>query len=129
MTTPAPTVPGVVLDGPEPPTTGSQKRFLGLLVIGATLLVAWILRPLAGALFEGTIVAVLLYPLHAALAPRLRGRTTLTAGVVTLGAVVCIGAPIAIVAGLALREAADQAIGVARRYDEGGVDALIELVP
>lgn len=61
--------------------------FRKIFVVAALLLLAWlllqILQPFAGALAWGACLALLLYPLHASLTRRLRGRASVSAAILT----------------------------------------------
>jgi predicted PurR-regulated permease PerM len=106
-----------------------RNGVLGVLVAIATVLLVVVGWPIAGALFAGAVVAVALYPLQRRALRAWPGRDAVNAGAVTLLAVVFVGGPLATVAALALREVADEAVTMARRYDEGGVDAMFERLP
>ncbi len=114
---------------PAPPSRAARNRFALALVAIATALLAWISLPIAAALFAASVLAVVLFPMHVRATRALRGRSVLAAAVVTLLALVFVGGPLATVAALALRQVADEAVTVARQYDEGGVEAIFERMP
>jgi predicted PurR-regulated permease PerM len=65
--------------------TLSVNRMRGLLLVGVSVAMAWILLPFYGAILWASIIALLFMPLYLWLLPRLKGRRSLAA-LLTMGA-------------------------------------------
>jgi len=81
----------------------ARRLFLILLAI-ATLLVAIVIRPLAGALLVAAVLAGVMWPLHARLAARMGGRRALSAGLFVLALALVLAGPVVVLATVLLKE-------------------------
>lgn len=73
-----------------------EDRVFLFLVVGVTMAFVWILRPYAGAILWGTVLAIVFAPLNRHLRERMRQRRTVAAGVTLLVIVVLVLFPIAL---------------------------------
>jgi len=87
-------------------------------------LIALLARPFAGALFLAGVLAGVLYPWSERLSRRLGGRRALAAGIVTLGVLLTVVIPVALLAGVMVREAVHAADLVRQTLQSGGVEEL-----
>jgi len=85
----------------------TARRFFMLLLAATVLLLALVVRPLAGALFMAAVLAGVMTPLHARLAGWLRGRPRLAASMLTLAVVVVIVGPLVALAAFLLKEGSE----------------------
>src|SRR5881396_206600 len=99
---------------------------VALVVLAALsiVLVAVLIRPFAGALFLAGVLAGVLYPWSERLSRRLGGRRALAAGIVTLGVLLTVVIPVALLAGVMVREAVHAADLVRQTLQSGGVEEL-----
>lgn len=80
-----------------------SRLFLRWLVLLATALALWVIRPFASALFLAAVVAATLEPLTRWMAPRLRGRR-LPAAILTVGLLLIGLVPLGVVIGVVVNE-------------------------
>jgi predicted PurR-regulated permease PerM len=101
-----------------------------VVVVGAaTLLMGAVVLPLWRPLLVAAVLAGVLSPLYEAAVRRLRGRRSLGAALFTAATVILILIPVALLAIVAVREAA-QAVGLVRRIIASeGIAGLIEKAP
>jgi predicted PurR-regulated permease PerM len=90
----------------ESPLAYLELRALLLLVVAASLALAWILLPFYGTLLWSAIIALLFAPLHRRLLLRLRHRRTLAALLTVLISVVIVVVPFALLSAALAHEAA-----------------------
>jgi predicted PurR-regulated permease PerM len=120
------------MDSVTPGRPGSEqtrRRFLVLLLAAATLLFAFLIRPLASALLTAAVLAGVLWPLQMRIANRLRGRRNLAAGVLVTGVVVAIVGPILGMSAFVVDEASKGVQFVSETVKSEGVLGLIEKLP
>lgn len=115
--------------GERLPAARSRNRCMLALLVASGVATAWILLPLAGALFLGAVAAIVFAPAYRRTLGWWRGHSMLAAGTVTLAVVLAIGVPLAALTVLAVREVADGAATVARIADEEGTEGLIDRLP
>jgi predicted PurR-regulated permease PerM len=94
-----------------------DKVFLSL-VLGVSLAFIWILRPYAGAVLWGTVLAILFAPLNRHLRDRLRQRRAVAAAVTLLLIVVLVLFPVALI----VESLVDEGTAVYQRIESGELD-------
>jgi predicted PurR-regulated permease PerM len=94
-----------------------DKIFL-FLVLGVSLAFVWILRPYAGAILWGTVLAIVFAPLNRHLRDRMRQRRGLAAGLTLLIIVALVLVPVALI----VESLIDEATTVYRRIQSGELD-------
>ena len=82
---------------PIPPTEAFADKVFLWFVLGVSLAFIWILRPYAGAILWGTVLAIVFAPLNRHLRDRLRQRRALAAAVTLLVIVVLVLFPVALI--------------------------------
>ncbi len=106
-----------------------KPRFLPLLALVATVLLALIVAPFAGSLFAAAVLAGVLYPAQSRLQHWLGDRPGLAAGALTICVSTLAVAPLAILCLYAARVLTGLYRSVRAELDSGGVEALIESIP
>ncbi len=81
--------------------------FFLTLMLGATLLLGFLLFPMATELFLATVLAGVLWPVQTRLARRLRGRRGLAAGLLTVAVIVLLLGPLAAIITYVIRDGND----------------------
>ena len=81
-----------------------EDRVFLWLVLGVSLAFIWILRPYAGAILWGTVLAIVFAPLNRHLRDRLRQRRSIAAGLTLLVIVVLVLMPVALIVQSLVRE-------------------------
>src|SRR2546425_12811981 len=94
-----------------------DKTFL-LLVIAVSLAFAWILWPFYGAVFWGTILAILFAPLYRRLRRFMGQRRTLAAFATVMIVLLIVILPLVLIGALLLQEA----LGVYAKFQSGELD-------
>jgi predicted PurR-regulated permease PerM len=94
-----------------------DKVFL-VLVLGVSLAFVWILRPYAGAILWGTVLAIVFAPLNRHLRVRLRQRRSVAAIVTLAVIVVLVLLPVALI----VQSLIDEGTGVYARIQSGQLD-------
>lgn len=105
------------------------RRFFLLLLAVATVLVATVVRPLASALLLAAVLAGGMWPLHARLTAKLRGRAALSAGLLVFAAAVVLVGPLVALATLLLSEGDAGLKFVSQIAAGGGVKDLLARLP
>src|SRR5689334_11904411 len=82
------------------------RFFLALMVLTLALL-AWVLLPMASELILAAVLAAVLWPVQVWLTRRLRGRSSLAAGILAVAVVLLLLGPTAALVALVLRDGAD----------------------
>ena len=95
-----------------------EEKVFTALVIGVSVLFAWIIWPFYGAVFWATALAILFMPLYRRLLRRLWQRPTLAALATLLIILVMVILPLAILSSLLVREAS----GIYQRVQTGQLD-------
>lgn len=107
----------------------TKPGFLLLLSALATLLLALIIAPFAGALFAAAVFAGVFHPVQVRVAGLLGDRPRLAAGLLTFGITAIVVVPLSLLS----LYAADQIAGVYRQIEttlrRDGVDGIVEQVP
>ena len=99
---------------------------LVLASIAALLVVVW---PLSAALFLASVLASVLHPWQNRLARRLGHRPRVAAGLLTVGVVVALVVPLAIIGAVVVDEVT-QWVGTIRiAFEQAGIEGVIELLP
>lgn len=101
-----------------PPRGATERGFLLVLLVSATLAFAWLIGPFTGAILWGVIAAILFGPLNAALLRRTPGRANLAAAG-TLVAVVAVAVIPAMLLGAALLS---QVAATYEQFQSGEID-------
>jgi predicted PurR-regulated permease PerM len=94
-----------------------DKVFLSL-VVGVSLAFVWILRPYAGAILWGTVLAIIFAPLNRHLRDRLRNRRSVAAAVTLLIIIVLVLFPVAMIVASLI----DEGTTVYARIQSGELD-------
>jgi predicted PurR-regulated permease PerM len=85
------------MTGPTAPSEPFEDKVFLWFVLGVSLAFVWILRPYAGAILWGTVLAIVFAPLNRHLRDRLRQRRALAAAVTLLFIVVLVLFPVALI--------------------------------
>jgi predicted PurR-regulated permease PerM len=107
----------------------TAHRFFLLLLGGVTVLLALVVRPLAGELLMGAVLAAVLAPLHARLTKRLRGRSGLAAGFLVAAVVVILVGPILGLCAFLLKEGAAALTYLSKAAHGEGMRELLAQLP
>ena len=95
-----------------------EDRVFLFLVLGVSLAFLWILRPYAGAILWGTVLAILFAPLNRNLCERMRQRRTVAAATTLVLIVVLVLFPVALI----VESLIDEGTTVYRRIEAGELD-------
>ena len=95
-----------------------EDRVFLFLVLGVSLAFIWILRPYAGAILWGTVLAILFAPLNRHLRDRLRQRRTIAAALTLVIVVVLVLFPVAMIAASLI----DEGTALYQRIQSGELD-------
>lgn len=109
----------------------AARRFLLALLIGASVLVAWVFRPLLGALLLAAALAALCWPLNIRLARRLgkrRGRA-LAAGIITFSVFGLIVGPTVGLSAWIVEETHEGLRFVAQTAQHEGLSGVVKRLP
>jgi len=106
----------------------ARRAFILLFVVSLVLLVI-LLKPFAVALFLAAVLAGALRPLQARFARALRGRASLTAGILTAGVILVLLVPVAGLAAFVVNEARQGYQFVAQTLQSEGVNGLLQALP
>lgn len=104
------------------------RFFLALMMI-AIVLMALVLRPVVTELLLAVVLAGMLWPIQEWLSARLRGRRSLTAGILTFAVVTLLLGPVATMLTLIVRDGADGVAFVSNAARSDDVSALIDYLP
>jgi predicted PurR-regulated permease PerM len=107
----------------------TARRFFVLLLCGTLLVVALVVRPLAGALFMAAVLAGVLAPLHARLAAGVGGRPRLAAGFLVLAVAVVLAGPLVALAVFLAQEGKEALNFVAGAVRSEAVTDLVARLP
>ena len=102
-----------------PARTAFEGKIFLFLVLGVSLAFFWILRPYAGAILWGTVLAIVFAPLNRHLRDCLRQRRTLAAAMTLVIIVVLVLFPVAMIAASLI----DEATTVYQRIQSGELSA------
>jgi predicted PurR-regulated permease PerM len=105
------------------------RRFLFVLLLLSIVLVAFVARPIAEAIFMAAVMAVVLAPAQERLAGWLGGRPQLAAALLVLAVLVLVVGPLAGLSAVVIKEAADGVRFVTETIRSEGVGGLLERLP
>jgi predicted PurR-regulated permease PerM len=80
------------------------QRFFFMLLIAASVLLAFVVRPIASALFLASVLAGVVWPIQRQLTKCLRGRRALSAAVLVLVVIILILGPLVAFSAFAITE-------------------------
>ena len=106
----------------------SRRALLALLVTSAVVL-ALVLRPVAGALLTGLVFAVALWPLQMRLARKLRGHTSVSASILTTSVLVLGAVPVVAISVFVINEGTRGVEYIAETLRSEGFTGLVERLP
>jgi predicted PurR-regulated permease PerM len=107
----------------------TARRFFLVLLLGATLLLAVVARPLGSALFVAAVLAGAMEPLHRWLASRGRGRPRLAAGLLVVTAGLLLAGPLVGLAAFLVKEGNEALKFVSEAVRGQSVAQLIARLP
>jgi predicted PurR-regulated permease PerM len=110
-------------------TPQAARWTLLVLTIVALVLLALLIKPFAGALFVAAIMAGAIYPWYSRLVVRMRGRRNLGAALTTIGVVLVVVLPLALISVTVGREVRDGAAYVRNTLRSEGVEGLVRDLP
>lgn len=104
------------------------RFFLALMVI-ATVLLAFVLAPLAKELVVAAVFAAVLWPVQRWLSKRVRGKRGIAAGILTFAAIVLLLGPVATIVTYVIRDGADGVQFISDAVRSERVAALVDRLP
>jgi predicted PurR-regulated permease PerM len=104
------------------------RFFLALMVIAA-LLLALVIKPVVTELLLAAVLAGVLWPLQQRLCRALRGRRSLSAGLLSIGVVLLLIGPIAAMLAFVIRDGADGVAFVSNALHSDDVASLVDRLP
>jgi predicted PurR-regulated permease PerM len=107
----------------------TARRFFMVLLGGTLLLLALVVRPLAGALFMAAVLAGVLHPVHAKLARALRGRPRVAAASLALAVAVLLAGPVVALVVFLAQEGKEALKFVAQAGRSPAVTGLLARLP
>ena len=117
------------VDGTRRSGSLRARRFLCVLLLAATVLLALVVRPIASALFLATAMAGALWPMHQRLSKMLRNRRGLSAAALVLAAIVVLLGPIVAFSAFAITESSEGLTFLSDSVRSEGVAGLVEYLP
>ncbi|MET0343346.1 MAG: AI-2E family transporter [Polyangiales bacterium] len=106
----------------------AQRVFIALIVL-SIVLVGFVVRPFAEALFFAAVLAGTLYPLQRRLARLLRNRPSLSSGLLCTAVVLALVLPVGGIAAFVVKETVEGVRFVAETVQSDGMMGLIEQLP
>jgi len=127
-------LPAHVTDPNDDPSSQAHsriaaRRFFIVLLVASTVLLAVVVRPLAGALFMAAALATVLAPVHRWLSAKLKQRSHLAAGLLVAGLVVLVLGPVVALSAFVVDESIEGAKFVTETVRSEGVKGLVERLP
>lgn len=107
----------------------SARRFFFLLLAGAAVLMALVVRPLATSLFLATVLAVVLWPLFEKLTTKLGNRPTVASGLIVLSVVLLLVAPLVAFSAFIVKEGSQGLTHISALVRSEGVAGLVNKLP
>jgi len=107
----------------------TARRFQIVLIAAATLLLAFLVRPLASSLLTAAVLAGVLWPIQTRLTRRFGGRRGLGAGLLVFGVVIAIVGPILGLSAFVVDEASKGVEFVSTTVRSEGVFGLVDKLP
>jgi len=113
----------------NPKPSSVARVVLIVLIVLSILLLGWVIAPFAGAYFIAAILAGALYPLHLRLVARVRGRRSLSSGLITGAVFLALVLPTGGFTALVVKETIDGVNYVRSTLSSEGVHGLIRRLP
>jgi len=107
----------------------TARRALLVLLVASAVVVALVLRPVAGALLTGLVLAVALWPLQTRFAKKLRGHSSISASMLTTAVLVLGAVPVVAISIFIVGEGARGVEYIADTLRSEGVTGLVEGLP
>jgi predicted PurR-regulated permease PerM len=107
----------------------SARRALFVLLVANLLVVLWVFRPLAIALFLAAVLGAALWPMQNWLTNTFRGRSRLAAVLLIIGVVLLLLAPLVTLSAFVVKEATEGVKFVSDTVRSHGVEGLIRHLP
>jgi predicted PurR-regulated permease PerM len=107
----------------------SGYRFFLIVLAGAVVLLAAVVRPLASPLILAAVLAGVLWPLQVRLARRLGQRRSLAAGLLVVGVVLLVVGPLVAMSTVVYQEIADGLRFLSDTIRSHGVEGLLDKLP
>lgn len=105
------------------------RRAFTVLMVGAMVLLALILEPIAGALSLAAALAGVLWPLRQKMMRKLKCRRSTASGILVFGVLLAVIAPLAALSAFVIREASQGLSYVSETVRSEGVTGLVEKLP
>jgi len=105
------------------------RRFFFVLLIASTVLLVFVVRPIASALFIAAVLAAVLWPMHQRLSTLLRGHNGLSAALFALAVILLLLGPIMALSALAITEGSKGLTFLSTTVRSEGVTGLVEHLP
>lgn len=106
----------------------ARRVFTGLILLSIVLL-ALVIRPFAEAFFLAAVLAATFYGLHKRLTRRLRGRKSVSAGILTTSVVLALLLPLGGLTAFVVTEVTEGVQFVTKTVQQEGVSGLVEKLP
>src|SRR3954466_9540367 len=106
----------------------ARRIFIGL-VLASVVLLALVVMPFATALFLAAVLAGALYPLHLRLTRLVRGRASLSSGLLVVGVALVLLVPVGGLTAVIVREAAQGYRWAAQTVRSEGMNGLVKRLP
>jgi predicted PurR-regulated permease PerM len=110
---------------PEQPV----PRFFLALIIAALLLLGFVIFPVASELFLAAVLAGVLWPVRQAVTRRMGGKRNLAAGLLTVGVVLLLLGPVAMIAAFVIRDGSDGVRFASDAVRSDDVARMVRLLP
>ena len=110
------------------PSDNARRTFIALILL-ALVLVGFVVRPFAQALFFAAVLAGTLYPVHRRLTRYLRNRPNTSATLLCIAVVIALVAPVGGIAAFAVNEAIDGARFIVQTVRSEGMTGLVDELP
>jgi predicted PurR-regulated permease PerM len=107
---------------------GARRVLIGLIALSIAL-VLWVFSPFFEAFFLAAVLAGALYGLHRWLTRRFRGKSGLSAGVILLGVIVAVLAPLASITAFLVSEISKGVSFIVDIVERRGLEGLVAYVP
>jgi predicted PurR-regulated permease PerM len=105
------------------------RRCFFILLIAASVLLAFVVRPIASALFLAAVLAGVLWPVHQRLSKLLRGRRGLSAAAFVIGVVILLLGPVVAFSTFAITEGGEGLRFLSETVRGEGVTGLVDRLP
>lgn len=120
---------GRVSCGAVSTTSSPSRKALLFLLVGAALVLALVLRPVAGAILTGLVLAVALWPLQTRVTSKLRGHSSVSATLLTTAVIVLGAVPVVAISVFVVGEGSRGVEYIADTLRSEGVTGLVERLP